>query len=106
MKLLADFVEAQEFSHFGSELAPESQTALARGKMLYQLMNQKSSEHLSVNAQSLALDIVLHSSLDKQLDVNRLKDAANEAGDRVKSDDDFAKILAELTKEVTITGKE
>ncbi len=95
-KLLADYDEAKEFSHFGSELALETQSALSRGKMLFQLMNQPISEHYSVMAQTLAMDIILHSPLDKPLDIAKLKALINQKAEPIKSDDDYEKAKAEL----------
>jgi len=96
MKLLADFNQAQEFAHFGSELALDSQNALNRGRQMFQLMNQASREHYSVTAQTLMMDIVLHAPVDKPLDVVALKNQAESAADKVKSDSDFDKVRDKL----------
>ena len=98
MKLLASFNEAQEFAHFGSELALESQNALNQGRQLFQLMNQQPHEHFSITAQILMIDIVIHASSDKPLDIELLKNHAEDAADKVKSDDDYDKIKEELLK--------
>lgn len=105
MKLLADYNEAQEFAHFGSELALESQNALMRGRRLYQLMNQQSNEHYSVMAQILMMDIVLHSPDGVQLDVVTLKAKAEEAAAKVKSDSDYDKVREQLQKESLVELK-
>lgn len=96
MKLLADFNEAQEFAHFGSELALESQSALNRGKQLFQLMNQSSSEHFSVMAQTLMIDIILHAPDGKPLDIQTLKNKSEEAVAKIKSDSDYEVVRDEL----------
>ncbi len=98
MKLLAAYNEAQEFAHFGSELALESQTALNRGKQLFQLMNQTPQDHFSVTAQTLMIDIILHSSTDVPLDVQSLKNQAEAAAAKIKTDQDYEKIRDELQK--------
>ena len=98
MKLLADYNEAQEFAHFGSELALESQSALNRGRMLFQLMNQTSNEHFSVMAQTMMLDIILHVSQDKPLDITALKNHSEEIAAKVKSDQDYSASKDELQK--------
>ena len=105
MKLLADYTEAQEFAHFGSELALESQSALTRGRMLYQLMNQPSNEHFTVMAQTLMVDIVLHSPKDVPIDVPALKSHAEAAADQVKSDADYEKARDELQKQSLVELK-
>jgi len=98
MKLLADFNEAQEFAHFGSELALESQTALNRGRQMFQLMNQDPFEHYSVMAQVLMMDIVLHAPTDTPLDIKILKKHAEDAADKVKNNSDYQNVKDELQK--------
>lgn len=99
MKLLADYNEAQEFAHFGSELALESQAALLKGRQLYQLMNQIASEHFSVMAQTLMMDIVLHAPQDSPLDVTSLKAKVEIAAAKIKKANDYDKIKEELQKD-------
>jgi len=98
MKLLADFNEAQEFAHFGSELALESQAALNRGRQMFQLMNQDPFEHYSVMAQVLMMDIVLHAPSDIPLDIQTLKKHAEGAAEKIKNDSDYQNIKDELQK--------
>ncbi len=98
MKLLADYREAQEFAHFGSELALESQKALNKGRMFYQLMNQSSNEHFSVIAQTMMTDIVLHAPLDVPLDIVTMKKKVNDIASSVKSDTDYTKAIDQLTR--------
>jgi F-type H+-transporting ATPase subunit alpha len=104
-KLLADYEEAKEFSHFGSELALETQSALTRGKMLFQLMNQPIGEHYSVMAQTLAMDIVLHSPLDKPLDITKLKMLINETAKNVASKEDYEKAKTDLINQSQVELK-
>jgi F-type H+-transporting ATPase subunit alpha len=98
LKLLANFNEAQEFAHFGSELALESQNALNRGRLMYQLMNQSPGEHFSVMAQILMMDIVMHAPTDKPLDMQTLKTKAEEYAAKITSDaqDEYDHIRDEL----------
>ncbi len=105
LKLLADYAEAEEYSHFGSELALQAQSSLARGKMLFTLMNQAIDEHHSILGQTLALDIVLHAPLDKPIDVQKLKKLAEEEGKAVKTKEDYEKVKAKLTKESLVELK-
>ena len=98
MKLLADYNEAQEFAHFGSELALESQSALNRGRQMFQLMSQSAHEHFSIMAQVLMIDVVLHASDKTPLDIQSLKNQAEAMATKVKSDADYAKVRDELQK--------
>ncbi len=105
LKLLADYGEAQEFAHFGSELAIESQSALQHGRQLYQLMNQPASEHYSVMAQVLMMDIILHATPDKPLDIQTLKAKAENAADKITSDNEYEKVREDLQKESQVELK-
>ncbi len=98
MKLLADYEEAQEYAHFGSELALASQNALMRGRQMYQLMNQPSQEHFSIMAQMLMLDIVMHAPQDTPLNIEALKANVEAAAAKVKNDSDYTSIRDELQK--------
>ena len=40
LKILADYRQAEEFSHFGSELVAESKRALLTGKRIFQVLTQ------------------------------------------------------------------
>ena len=59
LKLLADYRQAEEFSHFGTELAAEAKRALETGKRLFSLMTQSPTDTYSLLAQQIMLDIVL-----------------------------------------------
>lgn len=98
MKILGSYKEAQEFAHFGSELALESQSALNKGRQLFLLMNQAPLEHYSVVAQTLMLDIILHAPSDSPLDIGSLKSKSEEAAAKIKKDEDYDKVKAELMK--------
>ena len=59
LKTLAAYREAEEFSHFGSELAIEAKIALEKGKNIFKVLNQGPSDTHSLYEQQLMLDIVL-----------------------------------------------
>ncbi|MGH7234591.1 MAG: hypothetical protein ACREF7_04075, partial [Candidatus Saccharimonadales bacterium] len=105
LKLLADFGEAEEYAHFGSELALQAQTSLTRGKMLFQLMNQQIDEHYTILAQTLALDIVLHAPMEQPLNIQKMKSQANQMAAEIKSDSDYARVKDKLQKESLVELK-
>jgi F-type H+-transporting ATPase subunit alpha len=105
LKLLADYNEAEEYAHFGSELALQAQTSLTRGKMLFQLMNQHIDEHYSILAQTLALDIILHAPLDKPLNIQKLKSQANQIALELKTDADYDHIKDKLLNQSLVELK-
>lgn len=96
LKLLAAYREAEEFSHFGSELALEAKVALEKGKNVFQILNQGPAEVYSLYAQQLMLDIVLNSEQGVKLDINSLKSNAQEYSAKIQKDEDFDKVRDEL----------
>lgn len=96
LKTLADYRQAEEFSHFGSELAVEAKRALATGKRIFEILTQGPNEVFSLMAQQLMFDIVLNLEDGVQLDTNSLKLYANEYAAKVTSDDQFEAVRDEL----------
>jgi F-type H+-transporting ATPase subunit alpha len=97
-KTLTAHAEAQEFARFGSELAVEAQQSLARGTLLYKLLNQVPGEHYTLTAQTLMLDIALNLEPNQTLNVETLKKIVEEHAQQVTSDADFDKVRDELKK--------
>jgi F-type H+-transporting ATPase subunit alpha len=98
LKILADFRQAEEFSHFGTELAPEAKKALETGKRILEILNQSPTDTYSLIEQQLMMDIVLNLEQNQILDVPTLKLHAKEAGAKIKKDEDYDKARAELLK--------
>lgn len=88
LKTLAAYREAEEFSHFGSELALEAKKALETGGLIFKLMTQKPTEVFSLMAQQLMLDVVLNRADGDMIDVDKLKEKANEFAGKVTDDKD------------------
>jgi F-type H+-transporting ATPase subunit alpha len=89
LKILADYRQAEEFSHFGSELAAEAKKALEIGKNIFAVLTQGPSDTFSLMAQQLMLDIVLNADLGAKVDTSSLKLHANEYAAKVTSDDQY-----------------
>ena len=104
LKLLADYRQAEEFSHFGSELAVEAKHALNIGKKLFEVLTQSPSETFSLMSQQLMLDLVLGLGDNENLDINALKHSVNEYAAKITKDEEYdgisdqlkAKFLVEL----------
>jgi F-type H+-transporting ATPase subunit alpha len=96
MIALNAFVQAQEFSHFGTELGLEAKSDLERGKRIYALFNQAPDETYSVNAQVLMLDIVLNLKEGQLLDIKTLKSKAESFAAQMEDDKDFNKLRDDL----------
>lgn len=105
LKLLADYRQAEEFSHFGSELAPEAKKALSIGKHIFELLTQGPGDTFSLTAQQLMLDLVLNTTEGEVLDLNKMKQHANELATKITKDEDYDVIRAELKKLITVEAK-
>ena len=96
LKLLADYRTAEEFSHFGTDLAAEAKRALTVGKRLFELMTQSPTDTYSLMSQQLMLDIVLHSDATMPLDISNLKLNVAEAAAKLTNDDLYDVVRDEL----------
>ena len=105
LKTLAMYREAEEFSHFGSELALESKIALEKGKNIFKILNQGPSQIHSLYEQQLMMDIVLNTDPEIKLDVEALKANVFDAAAKIQKDEDFDKIRDELRAKATVELK-
>jgi F-type H+-transporting ATPase subunit alpha len=90
LKVLAAYRQAEEFSHFGSELALEAQKALDTGKLLFKVLTQSPTQVFSFIAQQLMLDIILNRGDTDQIDVAKLQEHAAEYAEKVTDETDEA----------------
>jgi F-type H+-transporting ATPase subunit alpha len=96
LKLLAGYRQAEEFSHFGSELALESKQALTTGKRIFELLTQGPAEVFSLMAQQLMFDLILNLTEGEEVDLHALKQNANQLAAKVEKDEDFERVRNEL----------
>lgn len=96
LKLLASYRQAQEFAHFGSELALEAKKDLVLGKRVMQLLNQIPGETYSLMGQQLMLDTILNLREGETLDMDVMKKNVGELAKQVKEDADFSKVQGQL----------
>ncbi|HSX36839.1 MAG TPA: sodium-transporting two-sector ATPase [Patescibacteria group bacterium] len=96
---------AQEFAHFGSELAVAAQQDLQLGKRLYDLLSQAPNETYSVMGQVLMLDLALNSPQGEVLDMKQLKSHANELGTKVTGEQNYKEIRDELSHRAAVELK-
>jgi F-type H+-transporting ATPase subunit alpha len=89
LKVLANYYQAEEFSHFGSELAIEAKQALASGKHIFAILTQGPGDTYSLLAQQLMLDLVLNLQAGEDLNIAELKRSANEFAAKIKTDENF-----------------
>lgn len=96
LKILADYRQAEEFSHFGSELAIEAKRALATGKRIFEILTQSPSDTFSLMAQQLMFDLVLNLGDGEELNLNALKQNANKYATQVGSDEAYDGVRDQL----------
>lgn len=107
LKILAAYRQAEEFSHFGSELALEAKRALDVGKKIFLVLTQSPTDVYSFMAQQLMLDIILHSETEDQLDIAKMQANSNEVAAKVtdETDETYERAKAELKKLCTVELK-
>lgn len=105
LKVLAEYRQAEEFSHFGSELALQSKSILDKGKNIFTILNQGPTDTYNLVSQSLMLDIVLGLGENEKLDVESMKAQATEYAAKIKKDEDFDKVRDELKKKTLVELK-
>ena len=104
LKALAAFNQAQEFSHFGAELADSAKADLARGNWLRALFVQVPGETYNVLAQQLMMDIILETATTDMIDIDVLKRQARELAKDIKKDDEFDGAKSTLRQQAVKTG--
>jgi len=95
-KALTTYAQAQEFAHFGSELALGAKQDLARGDLLYKLLNQAPGESYTFMAQTLMLDIVLNMQEGESISIEALKKSVVETAAKITDDSQFEKARDDL----------
>ena len=104
-KALANYHQAEEFSHFSSQLSKETTIDLVTGKYIYQALQQPPDELHSLVEQQLILETVLLGGGEANIDVAGIKESAKSAGSKVKDEKDFDRIEAELFKKHTVKSE-
>jgi len=103
-KKLADYRQAAEFAHFGSDLAPETQASLLLGQLINDAFRQGTGELWSPTEQQLLLETILVSAGQRKLNVGLLKLKVRELAPNVKSEADLDPLVAQLVQLATIGG--
>lgn len=97
-KTLAAYRQAEEFSHFSSQLSRETRIDLTLGKYIYQALHQPPEERHNLVEQQLMLETILQSGGEMDIDVPALKESVRAVASKAKKEEDYDKIEAELLK--------
>lgn len=101
-KLLAHYKQAEEFSHFGSSLSKDARIDLTLGKQIYAALQQPPAERHSLIEQQLLLETIILGGGEIDIDIPSLKESIKKEGLKVKKEEDFDRIEAELLKKHTL----
>jgi F0F1-type ATP synthase alpha subunit len=101
-KKLAEYRQAQELAHFGSDLASETRQTLELGNQLTEALRQPPTERRTIAEQQLALQTIILGNGQKPLNVGSLKVQARDLAGTIQSDEEIAKMATDLLGNVTI----
>jgi F-type H+-transporting ATPase subunit alpha len=103
-KQLVAYRTAQEFSHYGSELADETKHTLQLGQMIYETLRQPPADLYTLAEQQLMLEAVLLSKGERTLNISALKQSAHELAPNMVdvSDEQWQEQISALLEKATI----
>jgi F-type H+-transporting ATPase subunit alpha len=105
LKLLADYRQAKEFSHFGAELAAEALRSLAAGIRIEKLLTQGPGETFSLLSQQLMFDIALNLEPGIGLDIDTLKHNVAVYAAKITKEEQYAAVRDQLKATCLINTK-
>lgn len=106
IQVLATYRQAEEFSHFGSELSIESKKALVTGKRIFEILVQSPGDTYTLIMQQLMFDIILNLEDNEKIDIDSLKLHAKELGNTKINDENYQQEKEKLKKSSIIAMTE
>jgi F-type H+/Na+-transporting ATPase subunit alpha len=101
-KKLAEYRQAAEFAHFGSDMAPETKLALEFGRLINETFRQAPTELYTLVEQELILEAILASGGHIKLNVPLLKKQVRAISASVKGEGEVDSVVQQLLQEVTV----
>ena len=105
LKTLADYHQAEQLSHFGSELAVEANQALVTGRRILEIMTQGPTDVYSLMAQQLILDVAINLENGESIDLNSLKSLAKEMTKETITDENYDLIRNDIKSKCLVELK-
>jgi len=109
MKTFSSYRQAEEFSHFGSELALEARRDLEKGKQLFEMMTQAPGEYYNLMEQQLLLQALLDIEQGTVVDIPKMKKVVKEISSQITAETDtdelFSEVMKQLISQTTIELK-
>ena len=99
LKLLADYRQAEEFSHFGTELALEAKHSLDIGRKILEVLTQAPGDTYSLLAQQLMMDIVLNLTEGEDVDLSIMKSKVESYAAQISDDEHYTMMRDQLKTE-------
>jgi F-type H+-transporting ATPase subunit alpha len=103
-KRLSAYRQAAEFSHFGSELALESQSDLELGKQIYEAFKQLPDELYSLTERQLILGTVLVAGGKTKVNIDSLKRQTKDLAPGITQEALFKPAIDRLVSQNTVQG--
>lgn len=103
-KRLAEYRQASEFAHFGSDIAPETKLSLELGRMIQEAFRQTPNELFTLVEQEIILQTIIRSGGQNKLNIGLLKLQAKQVGPSVTSDAEFEQAVTQLLPAVIMQG--
>lgn len=97
-KTLAKYKQAEEFSHFSSQLSKETMIDLTLGKYIHEALQQPPEERHSLTQQQLLLETIMLSGGETEMDVLALKESVKKMNTKITDEKEFDRLEAELLK--------
>lgn len=101
-KSLATYRQAAEFSHFGTDMAPETMQALQLGQQINEAFRQTPGELFSLTEQELLLSTVLEAAGRRKLNIGLLKMKVRELAANIQKDGDIDAAVKQLLEVSTM----
>ncbi len=105
LKFLADYRQAEEYSHFGSEMTKETKDQLAKGKLINELLTQGATQTYPVLQQQMMLDLVMRIDPDAFVDPVKLKKIVPDYVAKVKDEPSYEIAIKELIGQFNVESK-
>lgn len=105
---LTKYYDAQEFSHFASEMGVEAKENLQLGKRILNALYQTNKELYPLAAQQLLLDVILQADTEQKMNMEQLKQWLREQNldlDLPQTDSEAYKQLVQQTVEANTIGE-
>lgn len=104
-KRLAEYRQAAEFAHFGSEIAPETRQALILGQTIQEVFRQTPNELFSTLEQQLMVETALASAGLSKINVGLLKAKARELAPTIKNEAVIDPMVQQLLETTAMEAK-